>query len=462
MSTSTLIIGAGFSGLATAHFLRARLGPDATITVLDSADGIGGKINTVELAGLPVDTGPDAFLARAVELRSLIDDLGLAKSVIEPRTGGSYIWSRGHLRPIPPGAAFGLPEKLWPLLRSRLLSPVGVARAGLDMVLPATRPDDDPSVADLVQPRFGPEVYHRLVEPLLGGVHAGDPARLSANSTVPEIVAMATGHRSLYLSMRSRRTSAPKPTGKRSAPLVSIDGGMQRLVEALVADIGPDNLHTGVRVESLERKSDGWRMVCQGQGFTADSVVLAVPSYVAADLLQPLSGDLAADLRAIPYVGVANATLAFHKRDVPALPPGTGFLVPPVEGRFIVGCTWLTNKWPHLVNDDVVLIKSMVGRYGDDRWQSMTDAQIVDGIRNDLSDMLGIDTQPFDTLLQRWPRAMPQYVVGHAARLDQIDKGVDELGRLHLTGAAYRGSGLAGCATQAAATADRIAQGVTS
>lgn len=461
MPTSTLIIGAGFSGLATAHFLRARLGPDAKITVLDCADRVGGKINTTELVGLPVDTGPDAFLARAVELRTLIDALGLAASVIEPQTGGSYIWSRGHLRPIPPGAAFGLPEKLWPLLRSRLLSPSGVARAGLDIVLPATSADDDPSVADLVRPRFGPEVYHRLVEPLLGGVHAGDPARLSAKSTVPEIVAMAGGHRSLYLSMRSRRNSAPKPTGKRSAPLVSIDGGMRRLVRALTVDIGPDNLHTGVHIESLRRESNGWHAVCQGHEFTADNMVLAVPAYVAADLLDPLSADLASHLRQIPYVGVANATLAFHKRDVPTLRPGTGFLVPPIEGRFIVGCTWLTNKWPHLVNDDVVLIKSMVGRYGDDRWQSMTDAQIVDGVRSDLSHMLGIHNQPFDTLLQRWPRAMPQYVVGHAARLDQIDNQVSELRNLHLTGAAYRGSGLAGCATQAAATADRIAQGET-
>lgn len=458
MPTSTLILGAGFSGLATAHFLRSRLGPDASITVLDTAPRAGGKINTVNLVGLPVDTGPDAFLARAVELKSLINDLGLTEQIIEPQTAGSYIWSRGRLRPIPQGAAFGLPGKLLPLLRSRLLSPVGLARAGLDIVRPATQVSDDPSVADLVLPRFGPEVYHRLVEPLLGGVHAGDPSRLSAPSTVPEIVAMAEGHRSLYLSMRARRSASPPPSGKPPAMLVSIDGGMGRLVEALVAQTA--EVRTDARVEGLEPVDGRWQVSSDGGSFEADHLVLATPAYAAADLLEPVAAQLASLLREIPYVGVANATLAFHRRDVPELPPGTGFLVPPIERRFIVGCTWLTNKWPHLVNDDVVLIKSMVGRYGDARWEEMTDEQIIDGVRADLADMLGLKATPFDSLVQRWPQAMPQYLVGHAARLDRIDDLVAGFGHLHLTGAAYRGSGLAGCATQAAATAERIARGV--
>ncbi len=258
MSTSTLIVGAGISGLATAHFLRRQWGPDADITVLEASPHLGGKINTVEFMGLPVDTGPDAFLARAVELPQLIDELGLTADVVEPQAGGSYIWSRGRLRPIPPGMAFGLPERLWPLLRTGLLSPPGVARAGLDIVRPATRLDqDDPSVADLVRPRFGNEVYARLVAPLIGGVHAGDPAQLSAKSTVPEIYAIASGHRSVYLSMRKRRASAPKPTGKRPAPLVSLRGGMGRLVEALVDSVGQAAIRAGATVEALERESGG-------------------------------------------------------------------------------------------------------------------------------------------------------------------------------------------------------------
>ena len=151
--------------------------------------------------------------------------------------------------------------------------------------------------------------------------------------------------------------------------------------------------------------------------------------------------------------------MAFRPGDVPNLPPGTGFLIPPIEHEFIVGCTWLTNKWPHLVNDDVVLIKCMVGRSGDDRWLSMSDERIVEEVRRGLSRILQIEADPLETRVQRWPQAMPQYVVGHSARLDAVDRLTTDLGQLHLTGAAYRGSGLAGCVMQAAATATSIIEG---
>lgn len=449
MVDSVLIVGAGISGLATAHYLRTS-SPGLEITVLEASDHIGGKITTREVMGLPVDVGPDAFLARGADLAALIDTLDLRTSVTEPASG-SYIWSRGRLRPIPAGAAFGLPERLLPLLRSGLLSPVGVARAGLDLVLPATQASDDPSIADLVRPRFGDDVYRRMVEPLLGGVHAGDPARLSARSTVPEIYALATKGRSITLTMRARR--APKPSGKRAAPLISLDGGLRRLTQALAIDL---DVRTGVTVSSVD---PGWTVHTNRGTMTADAVVLATPAYVSAALVHHFSTQLSQELSAIEYVDVANATLAFRPQDVPPLPPGTGFLVPPIEGRFIVGCSWLTQKWPHLASDDVVLIKSMVGRAGDQRWLNMNDEQIVGGIRQDLRSILGITAEPMQTLVQRWPQAMPQYVVGHAARLNRI-AALTTPG-LHLTGAAYGGSGLAACVTQARATAATITEGAT-
>lgn len=436
---STLVLGSGISGLATAYYLRRG---GSAVTVLEASPHIGGKVSTLEVAGLPVDVGPDAFLSRGADLRQLIEDLGLTGDIVEPQTGGSYIWSRGKLRPIPPGAAFGLPDRLVPLLRSGLLSPLGVARAGFDIVLPATKTNDDPSIADLVRPRFGDDVYHRMVEPLLGGVHAGDPAQLSARSTVPEIYAIASGSRSVYLSMRKR----PKPTGKRQAPLVSLRGGMGRLTQALAREV---DVRLNTPATTLERTADGWRV----NDLTADHVVLATPAYVTAELLRATAPELANELQ-IPYVDVANATLAFRPSDVPALPLGTGFLVPPIEREFIVGCSWLTNKWPHLVNDDVVLIKCMVGRAGDRRWLPMSDAEIVEGVRDGLARILGIDAEPQETLVQRWPRAMPQYVVGHAERLSRIDRLTPP--GLHLTGAAYRGAGLAACTTGAVATATSI------
>jgi oxygen-dependent protoporphyrinogen oxidase len=282
---------------------------------------------------------------------------------------------------------------------------------------------------------------------------------LSAKSTAPEVYAIAAGHRSVYASLRKRRASAPTPTGSRRAPLVSLDGGLGRLTTALVEAIGHSRIRTGVA--ALRVRRDGtWTADTDAGPLSCDTLVIAIPAHAAAALLEPASTRLAALLRDIPFVDVANATLAFCTADMPDLPRGTGFLVPPAEGRFIVGCTWLTNKWPYLANDRTALVKAMVGRAGDRRWLDMTDAEIVDGVRADLNEMLGLAAQPFDTLVQRWPKAMPQYVAGHDARVGAMHELASELGGLHLTGASYGGSGLAACVAQGRATARTIAEGV--
>jgi oxygen-dependent protoporphyrinogen oxidase len=457
VAPSIAIVGAGPTGLATAAFLRWRLGDDASITVIDATDAPGGKVRTVMLAGLPVDTGPDSLLSRGVELQALIERLGLTGEIIEPLPGGAFIWSRGQLRPIPQGAAFGLPDRLVPILRSGLLTPAGTLRAAVDFIRPRTKLPADPTIGEIVRPRYGTEVYERMVEPLLGGIHAGSPDVLSATSTVPEIAALARTGRSITLTMRKRRKAAPAPTAKRPAPLVSIRGGLGTLTSALIDVVGAGNIRTGAAVTGLNHEGSGRWTVATGTGeLAADAVVIATPAYVAADLVGPHSSRAGEILRGIPYVDVANATLAYRRSDVPADLRGTGFLVPPVEGDFIVGCTWLTSKWPHLANDDVVLIKSMVGRWGDDRWLSMDDDQLVAAVRDDLARIVGISAEPFDRLVQRWPGAMPQYVVGHAARLDELDRELADFPGLFVTGSAYRGSGIAACVAQAQATAERI------
>lgn len=454
------VVGGGVSGLATAYLLRQRLGDAVDVRVLESAHRLGGKVTTVDVAGLPVDTGPDAFLARAPELRALVASLGLADRVVAPAASGAYVWSRGRLRRLPQGSMFGIPDRLVPLLRARLLSPLGTARAGLDLVRPRTVPAAaDPSVGELVRPRFGAEVFDRLVEPLLGGVHAGSADLLSARSAVPEVEAMARQGRSLFLTLRKRRAAmAAAAAGRPPAPvLVSFDGGMATLTEALAGALG-DAASPATPVRAVVPTATGAEVVVDTGTLLVDEAVLATPAYVAAQLVEPRLPDTAAVLREIPYVDVANVTLAFPRAALPALPPdGTGFLVPPVEGEFLVGCTWLTSKWPGLVNDDTVLLRCLVGRHGDSRWTSMTDDVLVAEVRAGLRRMLGIVAVPAETYVQRWPAAMPQYTVGHADRLDRIDAALTQAPHLHLTGAAYRGVGLAGCVAQAAATAGRLA-----
>lgn len=460
VSVSVVVVGSGISGLATAHHLRRTLGEAVDVTVLEQGEEAGGKIRTRQLAGLAVDVGPDAFLSRAPQLKALVADLGLDGDVEGPAASGAFIWSRGKLRPLPSGATFGLPEKVLPLVRSGLINWPGALRAAMDVVLPRSTRPADPSVEELIRPRLGTEVFERMVEPLLGGVHAGSAKVLSARSTVPEIVGMIGDRRSAIIATRGRKKPPPPQPGvKPLPPLVSIRGGLSRLTAALVESIGPERIHTQTRVTELRRTADGrWGVLTNSGVRQADHVVLAIPGYAAAELLEPLSPAAAGDLRGIPYVDVAGILLAFRKDQIPTLPHGTGYLVPPVEGDLVVGSTWLTSKWPHLQNDDVVIIRTLVGRYGDTRFVDMDDATVTTEVRAALERVLGITAEPVEGFVQRWPAAMPQYVVGHADRLQRIDAAVAQWPGLHLTGAAYRGVGLAGCVAQAEALAGAIAE----
>lgn len=437
------VVGGGISGLATAYFLRRRPDPPEVLLV-EAGDRLGGKIRTHDVEGLPVDTGPDGFLVRAPRMRALVDELGLTAALTAPASARSYLWTRNALRALPAGAAFGIPRRMLPLVRSRLLSPVGLARAGLDLVLPATRLPGDPSVAEVVGARFGAQLLDRLVGPLVGGVYAGRPDRLSARSATPDVAALARRSRSLYLGLR--RTGSPVP----GPAFMTVDGGLGRLVDALAAGLSDVDVRLGSRVRGIDRGPGGYRLRFAGGGpEEADAVVLAVPAFAAADLLAPLSPEAALALGEIPYADVASVTLAYPRAALRRPLDGTGFLTPAGEGRLVVGCTWLPAKWPHLADPSVVLLRCLVGRHGDARWRALDDDALVARVHRELAEAMGMTAGPERGHVQRWPAALPQYTIGHQDRLDRIDAGLRALPGIRVTGAAYRGVGLAACVTEA-------------
>ena len=456
-----VIVGGGISGLATAHFIHRRLGARVELTLVEGGSRLGGKAATERFGGHLVDTGPDALLVRLPAMAALLEDLGLGDQLVAPAALGAHVWSRGRLRRLPVGTLFGVPDRLLPLLRSRLLSPAGLARAALDLVLPRRRTlSPDPSIADLVAPRLGSQVFDRLVEPLLGGVHAGRAAELSARSTVPDIEALARKNRSLYLGLRLLRRSAPPTSG--GPALVTLDGGLVRLVEALAARLADADLRVDAAARLLARVGDGYRVdLVDGASIAADAVVLATPAFITARLLADLAPDAGGVLAEVPYVDVATIWLAYPRSAMGRPLDGTGFLVPPEEDKLLVGCTWSSAKWPHLADDALVLIRCMVGRRGDGRWLSMDDDTLVRRVHGELVEAMGLTGGPVQQRIQRWPQAMPQYLVGHQDRLDMLDAALDHLPGLHLTGAAYRGVGLASCVADAERTARDVAEDVS-
>ena len=462
---AVVIIGGGVSGLAVAHALSQR--EDAPhITVLESSERLGGKIAANEVAGHVIDAGPDALLIRDPAVRALLDRLDLTSSITAPKARGSFVWTRGRLRTLPPATLFGVPERLRPLLASGLISWPGLVRAAADLVLPRTRiSDPDPSVGALLRPRLGREVFERLVDPLLGGIYAGRADVLSARSAVPEVATVLAPARSVYRTLRARSAARPASGGAPAPVLVSFPGGMQRIITALRAGVRGD-IELGADVVRVKQREDGRFRVrtADGRKFKADEVVIAVPAHAAASMVRRLDAELADALADIPYASVATVTLAYPAKAVPTSLHGTGFLVPAVDGRFIVGCTWLDEKWGRDVltpsgagaMGDVRYIRASVGRHGDDRWVTLDDDAIIARVHADLTEAMGITAGPRAARVQRWPAAMPQYTVGHAERLARIDRRVDAFPGLHITGAGYRGIGVASCLTNAQAVAARI------
>ncbi|WP_166806280.1 protoporphyrinogen oxidase [Cryobacterium cheniae] len=454
-----VIVGGGISGLATAHYLHRRLGDRVHLTLVEGGARLGGKISTEQIGGHLVDVGPDALMVRAPVTATLIEDLGLSALVVSPAGSGARIWSRGSLRRLPAGTLFGIPDRLLPLMKSRLLSPLGLARAALDLVKPApVGLPDDPTIAELVRPRMGAQVFDRLVDPLLGGVHAGRADELSARSTAPDIEALARGNRSLYLGLRGRRkNAAAKPGGAGGAALVTLRGGLARLIDALATRVEGDDVRLGSAVVAVARGTGGYEVtLSDGTVLEADAVVLAIPAFGAAAMVRAEAPDLAAALAGIPYVDVATICLAYPRAAVGHDLDGTGFLVPPEEGKLIVGCTWSSAKWPHLADTNTVLIRCMVGRRRDQRWVDLDEDTLVSQVHAELVEAMGLTGRPTEHHIERWMQGMPQYIVGHRGRLEAAEEALGRLPGLYLTGSAYRGVGLASCVADAERTADKL------
>lgn len=450
-----VVVGGGIAGLSAAHRLSALSGSNAPrITLLEAEGRLGGKIRTERIGGLALDVGPEALLTRQPAALELCRELGLADDLVAPVAERAFVWL-DELRPLPPRLLAGAPDGAGTVVRSRILSPRGLARAGLDLVLPATPLDEDVSIGRLVRSRMGDEVLERLIDPLLGGIHAGRCDELSARATAPQLLAAVREQRSLVRGLRAMAAGAPTGGG---SPFMTLRGGLVELVTALEDRLMAADLRTGTRAAAVEPLGAGrHRVVLEGgEVLEADHVVLAAPAFAAADLLAGAAPALARTLREIDYASVATVALAYAPGTV-TLPEGaSGLLVPPTRPRTITASTWSSAKWAHLAGGPV-LIKCAVGTAGARTALDLDDATLLQRVRDDLQAAAGVDAEPVETRITRFPHGLPQYRVGHLDRVAAIDAALAELPGVQLAGAAYRGVGVAACIADGAAAAARIA-----
>lgn len=425
-----VVVGGGVAGLVAARDLAAT-GHD--VLLLEGSPEIGGKLRSHEVAGLRVDVGAEAMLARRPEGVALAAEIGA--EVVHPTSATSGVWSRGALRELP-RSLMGVPFDVDQLAASGVLSPEGLARA---LAETASEVGDDASVGDLVAARLGDEVVDRLVEPLLGGVYAGHARRISAAAAVPQLLAMARRG-----SLLEQAAAVPSST----APVfAALPGGMGRF-PGLIAD-GGFEVRTSATVRALRRTTSGWAVTIgpttHPETVEATAVVLATQAAPTARLLGEVAPRAAAELAGIETASVAVVTLAFRAQDVPEpLFERSGFLVPPLERRAIKASTFSFAKWGWVreLDPDVVVLRTSLGRHGEEATLQASDEGLVRVSLADLAAMAGITASPLDSHVQRWGGALPQYAVGHLDRVARIRGAVDELPGLAVCGAAYDGVGI--------------------
>jgi len=453
-----VVVGAGITGMAAA-WEAADAG--ANVVLLDADRRTGGKLDSAMLASRRVDTGADAFLARRPEATTLVRDVGLGDSLIEPAATSALVWNRNRLQRLPEGLLLGVPTNLVALARSGVLSPLGLARAALDLVLPGEPVADgaDRTVGALVRGRLGAQVHERLVDPLLGGINAGDSDQLSLQAGVPQLADAVRGRRSLVAAAWLARRRQQKAAG--DVPLFhSVEGGMGRFADSVARRLGERGvkLVLGFDADRLERRAEGWTVVTgRGARFGGDGIVLAVPPGPAAFLLEPHAAAAASRLGEIGSASVAMVCLAYRQEDVGRALDGSGFLVPRREGRLMTACSWASSKWPDIAAPGMVVLRVSAGRAGDGRAVALTDDVLVARLHQELAAALAITGEPAARHVARWIDGFPQYRPGHADLVAAVEAGLPA--GIEVAGAAYRGVGIPACVGSGRAAARRALAG---
>lgn len=467
-----VVVGAGITGLATAWELTggARADPDAPrVVVLEGSATPGGALQCREIAGQSVDIGPDGFLARRPEVVELCAELGIDDRLEPVAAQGAAVWVGQRRHPLPSHTVLGVPTAVLPLARSGILGVTGTLRLAVDRVLP--RPDrrgplEDRAIGPLVSRKLGHRVVDRLVDPLVGGIHAGGVGDMSAAAVFPALLAATRRRGSFMRALQRTADSAPRPADG-SPTFLTLRSGLGSLPVALAdaLDRRGVELRTYSPATALTLARRGphgrpmWEVASPGGSVEADGVALCVPAPAAASLLARHQPEAARTLRGFQHASVCVTTFAFPAEAVPPDLHGTGLLVPrtsrvttepppppgPEGAALVSACTYLSRKWAHLGGSGIALIRASAGRWGDERALEMDDQSLIARIRREMAPLLGITVPPLATHVARWPGAFPQYQVHHLLRVAAVESAVARLPRLAVAGATYHGVGIPAC-----------------
>ena len=440
------VIGAGITGLSAAWELEAS---GAEVVVFEAGPVPGGKVQASAVPGLPfrLDDGADAFLARVPEALELCAELAI-DDIVHPATGQAFVYARGGLHPLPRAHLLGVPTDLSELADSGLVSREGLARARVDLDAGWDPPAGDESVGELVRTRLGDEVCEHLVEPLLGGINAGEADGLSAQAAAPQIWSCAQRGGSLI-----RAAAELRQTASTDAPVFAAPAGGMAAIPAAIVDRLRGELRTGTAVTSLSVSGDGVEI--DGERF--DAAVLATPADVSGALLASAVPGAADLLQRVPFASVVMVTLAADASTVDHPLGGSGFVVARHAGPSITACSWGSSKWAHWDDGEHVVFRVSLGHDADPvDWCGRDDRSLVATAVADLAETMGIELDLIGSRVGRWRRSFPQYRPGHLDLVDAVHAAVDAAGPLAVAGASLSGIGVPACIRQGRAAARRL------
>ena len=439
------IVGGGIAGLSAAHWL-VRNRPSVNVTLLESGARLGGKILTERVQNFVVEAGPDSFLASKPEGLALCKELGiedqLVSSIQENR--GSFVALDGALHAIPEGLSGLIPTRLDSVMSSSLFTGEGKERFAGEPSVPARPGDDDESLAGFVERRFGSEAYSHLIEPLMAGIYAGDGRELSLKATFPQLRVLEQTYGSVLRGLQATASTKEQRTEKQG--FLTPSKGMGEIVGALRPALRSVNVRLGAVVRAIRRRRSGFRLeVDDSESLDVDRVVVATPAHISALLLSEMDVELSQELEAIPHVSSATVSLAFLRTEVQHPLHGYGYIIPRVSGSPVLACTWASSKYLGRSPKGHVLLRAFVGRRGLEEAVELGHEEIVELVRDELGNRLGIEAKPELERVHRWPKGMPQYALGHPNRVVRIGILLENNVGVQLAGNAYQGVGIPDC-----------------
>jgi oxygen-dependent protoporphyrinogen oxidase len=462
-----VVIGGGIAGLAAAYRVVELAGAKSTVikvTALEASPRLGGSIATEQVGDFLVEAGPDSFITEKPWALKLCERIGLIPRLVSTQSAYQkiYIVHDGKLVVLPEGFFLLAPTRLWPFIQSSLFSWPGKVRMAGELFLPRRQSNGDESLGAFVRRRFGNEALERVAQPLVGGIYASDPDKLSLAATMPRFKEMERSSRSVIYAMwsaqRQRAKKAETGSGARWSLFVTLAGGMQEFVDNLARRVPQDTIRLNSAANEVKRNADNtWRVAIGTEEIIeADAVIIATPAFRAGGLLRQVDAGIAAELNAIPYASTATVSLAYRREDFSQPPDSFGFVVPAIEKRKIMACTFSSLKYPGRAPQDKILLRAFVGGSLQPELFAASDSEIESSVRDELKSLLGVTAAPLFARIWRHPESMPQYHVGHEARVDRIEAALQKFPTLALAGSAYHGVGISDCVRTGEEAAEKV------